>query len=204
MLRWLFFDVGSTLVDETLCNEARIRDTIAGSQVSGDVFASQLRHYAARNQDAYKMCLQYFSLKKVPWRSDLERLYADVPAVLHMLSRHYALGVIANQNAGLTKHLADWGILPYFRVVIFSHDAGAAKPEAAIFEKALSAAQCLPHEACMIGDRLDNDIVPAQKLGLHTIWVRQGLGGLGNPALLERSPDLIAEHIGTLPTVLGL
>ena len=26
----------------------------------------------------------------------------------------------------------------------------------------------------MIGDRLDNDIIPAKKLGMKTVWVRQG------------------------------
>lgn len=204
MLRWLFFDIGSTLVDEALCDKARICDTIAGSQVSADLFTAQLRDYAARNQDAYNMCLAHFSLKKAPWRSDLEQLYTDVPAVLKTLSRHYALGIIANQNAGLTQRLANWGILTAFRVVISSHDVGTAKPDAAIFNKALAAAQCLPHEAFMIGDRLDNDIIPAQKLGMRTVWVRQGLGGLGNPALLERFPDLIVDRIGALPAALGL
>jgi FMN phosphatase YigB (HAD superfamily) len=26
----------------------------------------------------------------------------------------------------------------------------------------------------MIGDRIDNDIIPAKKLGFHTIWIKQG------------------------------
>lgn len=28
----------------------------------------------------------------------------------------------------------------------------------------------------MVGDRIDNDIVPAKKMGMHTIWVKQGYG----------------------------
>ena len=28
----------------------------------------------------------------------------------------------------------------------------------------------------MIGDRVDNDIVPAKALGMGTIWVKQGFG----------------------------
>ena len=31
-----------------------------------------------------------------------------------------------------------------------------------------------------IGDRIDNDIVPAKQLGMKTIWVKQGLGSLWN------------------------
>lgn len=28
----------------------------------------------------------------------------------------------------------------------------------------------------MIGDRVDNDIVPAKKMGMKTIWIKQGFG----------------------------
>ena len=132
MIRWLFFDIGSTLVDETLCDEARIHDTIAGSKVTAAAFAEQLVQFSARNQDAYHRCLQHFSLQKAPWRSDLERLYPGVPKLLETLSQHYALGIIANQSAGLTERLRSFGILPYFRVVVSSNEAGAAKPEEAI------------------------------------------------------------------------
>ena len=30
----------------------------------------------------------------------------------------------------------------------------------------------------MIGDRIDNDIAPAKSLGMNTVWIRQGYGGL--------------------------
>ena len=30
----------------------------------------------------------------------------------------------------------------------------------------------------MIGDRIDNDIVPAKQLGMKTIWIKQGFGSL--------------------------
>lgn len=204
MLRWLFFDIGSTLVDETRCDQARLKDTLRGSEISPEEFKAQLHAFAAQNLDAYKACLQHFSLKKAPWRGDLEQLYPAVPALLQQLSSQYSLGVIANQNAGLEERLRAWGILPYFRVIASSHDIGAAKPELAIFRTALAAAHCLPQEACMIGDRLDNDILPAQRLGMRTVWVRQGLGGLGNPLLLSRQPDASIERIGDLPAALGL
>lgn len=198
MLRWLFFDIGSTLVDETLCDQVRIADTLQGSAISAEAFSAQLHAFATQNLDAYKACLRHFSLKKAPWRSDLEQLYPTVPALLQQLSGRFSLGIIANQNAGLEDRLRAFGILPYFKVVISSHEAGIAKPDPAIFEKALAAAHCMPEEACMIGDRLDNDILPAQKIGMHTIWVRQGLGGLGNPVLLPHYPDAIIDDIGAL------
>ncbi len=51
---------------------------------------------------------------------------------------------------------------------------GVAKPDRRIFEIALERGNCKPFEAVMIGDRIDNDIVPARLLGMHTIWIRQG------------------------------
>ena len=37
-------------------------------------------------------------------------------------------------------------------------------------------AGCQAENAVMIGDRLDNDIAPAKKLGMKTVWIRQGDG----------------------------
>lgn len=204
MLRWLFFDIGSTLIDETQCDAARIADTLHGTDIPRQAFTEKLHCYATRNQDAYKMCLQHFSLSKAPWRSDLEQLFPVVPTLLQQLSTRYSLGIIANQNAGLTDRLRAWHILSFFTVVISSHNIGIAKPDPGIFTAALTAAECKPQDACMIGDRLDNDILPAQQLEMRTIWVRQGLGGLGNPQLLPKLPDGVIDRIDNLPAALGL
>jgi len=40
----------------------------------------------------------------------------------------------------------------------------------------LERAGCKPEEAVMIGDRIDNDIVPAKSLGMRTVWIKQGFG----------------------------
>ena len=54
----------------------------------------------------------------------------------------------------------------------------------------------------MIGDRLDNDIMPAQKLGMQTVWVRQGMGGYGNAKLLETPPTMVVSDIAALRDIL--
>lgn len=203
MLRWLFFDIGSTLVDETLCDQARIADTLRTSTVSAEAFITQLHAFAAQNSDAYKACLKHFSLTKAPWRSDLEQLYPGVPALMQQLSGRYSLGIIANQNAGLEKRLHEFGILPYFRVIASSHDIGAAKPDPAIFEKALAAAGCSPQEACMIGDRLDNDILPANSLGMRTVRVLQGFGSLQKPLTPMETPDHEIRSLSELLALFG-
>ena len=113
---------------------------------------------------------------------ELEILYADTKSVLSTLyNKGYKLGIIANQLLGTQSRLEKWQILQYFDVVVSSAEEGIAKPDLQIFRTALQKADCKPHNAVMVGDRLDNDIVPANKVGLKTIWVKQGFAVYSNP-----------------------
>lgn len=54
----------------------------------------------------------------------------------------------------------------------------------------------------MIGDRLDNDVAPAKEIGMKTIWIRQGFGGMQSPRSTGEQPnaavDGLAELLGLL------
>ena len=55
----------------------------------------------------------------------------------------------------------------------------------------------------MVGDRLDNDIFPAKALGMKTIWVRQGFGGMQEPRGAEYEADYVTETLrGVLEVLL--
>jgi len=54
----------------------------------------------------------------------------------------------------------------------------------------------------MVGDRIDNDIIPAKALGMATVSVRQGWGGKMHPVPPEGEPDAIIDHIGELAQVI--
>ncbi|MBY5034853.1 HAD family hydrolase [Streptococcus gallolyticus] len=103
-------------------------------------------------------------------------LYPDTKAVLEQLQRDYRLGVIANQKENLAERLENWGIADYFQLVLSSSAVGYSKPDVRIFSSALELAGILPQEAIYIGDRIDNDMIPAKKLGMTTIWLQAGLG----------------------------
>lgn len=53
--------------------------------------------------------------------------------------------------------------MKHIDLVIASAEEGVSKPNPKIFEIALQRAQCEANKAIMIGDRIDNDIVPAKK-----------------------------------------
>lgn len=194
----MFFDVGSTLTDESACEAARIADTVRGSDVTEGEFDRFYRSLCAQNLDGYNLARERFGLPKAKWRTSLERLYPGVPEMLMRMAERYRLGVIANQSPSLRERLDELGIGRFFSVVAGSGDVGAAKPSPEIFRRALALAGCGAREAVMVGDRLDNDILPARALGMRTVWVRQGYGALGNVALLPQPPDLICRDIAEM------
>lgn len=191
-----FFDLGSTLIDESECEEYRIRELLKQSNApSREVLERQMKEYASQNLLPYKDAAKEFGLETTKWRHDLEKIYECVPYVLEKLCPKYNLGIIANQGLGAEDRLAGYGIRQYFDVIVSSAETGVSKPDLKIFDIALKKAECSPEEACMICDRLDNDIVPAAKMGMYTIWVRQGSLKYGNVDLAENRPDIIVEQI---------
>ena len=56
----------------------------------------------------------------------------------------------------------------------------------------------MPDSAVMIGDRLDNDIVPAKRAGMKTVWVKQGLGGLASVVHEKEKADYEVKNLSEL------
>lgn len=172
---WLFFDLGSTLIDETEAYAVRVRETVSGTDVSYAQFEAEMQRFYAQGSDGYQEAVSFFHLQKTPWRSEPEHPYADCRAVLEALkTRGYRLGVIANQQPGTVLRLAGWDLLSFFDVIAASAELGMAKPDPAFFYWALNRAQCDPQNAVMIGDRIDNDILPAERIGMRTVHILSG------------------------------
>ena len=180
-IKWLFFDLGSTLIDESECYQLRYREAVAGTTISVADFEKKVIEFSKQNQRGDHEAVKYYGIKLPPWHKEAEKPYNDTEYVLDQLSgKGYRLGVIANQSPGTKERLLSWGLLKYFDIVLASAEEGISKPNPEIFERALIAADCLPDSAVMIGDRLDNDIAPAKRISMKTVWVKQGLGGLAS------------------------
>ena len=193
MIKWIFFDLGSTLLDESARVQERIDATAVRLDMGPEAFEAMLER--AKPPYALKMELPG-GVEWAPWPERLDPLYPGAPALLRELHGHYKLGVIANHGADTAERL---GIVQHLDVIVTSEEMGFGKPDLRIFQAALERAGCAPEEACMVGDRLDNDIVPAKRLGMKTIWVRQGWGGRGVPVSEEMAPDMT---VNTLEEVL--
>lgn len=201
-INWLFFDIGSTLSDESECYEKRYREAIENTDVSYDDFVSKVMEFTMQNKKGDHEAIKYYGLKLPEWHKELEKLYPDAAEVLSLLSKEYRIGIIANQSFGTKSRLEEWGISEYIDVVAASAEEGVSKPNPEIFSRALSRAECNPENAVMIGDRLDNDIVPAKKIGMKTIWVKQGFAQYQQPKCNEEIPDYIVENLSQLIDIL--
>lgn len=176
MINWIFFDVGSTLVDETYAYDHRVRDMVAGTGITFEEFDGMRIVLARQGLDGNSAAIKYFGLEKTPWHSEDELPFSDAQSALENLCRRgYKLGIIANQNPGLEKRLENWGLRHYFEVIAASAEIGYAKPDKEIFEWAFKLAGCTAQESVMVGDRLDNDIIPAKAVGMKMVWVKNGL-----------------------------
>ena len=201
-VRWVFFDIGSTLVDETAAYDHRIREMIVGTYVTFGAFDNARITFARQGLDGNAAAIRYFGLRKTLWHSEDEEPFNDAEETLARLCRKgYRLGIIANQPPGTAERLAAWGLAPFFDVLVSSAEMGIAKPDLAIFEKALKLSACAAEESVMVGDRLDNDMAPAKTVGMKTVWLKQGLAAYQNA---ELGRDVADYQIGTLSELLTI
>lgn len=197
-IEWLFFDIGSTLVDESKCCEYRCNEIINNNNINAEEFYAMLLNFAKENFSPIKSAADYYGCGIPKWPKELEQLYPDAEGILKLLSQKYKLGIIANQSEGTQERINNWNIGKYFDVVAASAEEGCAKPDLKIFNIALKKANCNPKNAAMIGDRIDNDIVPAKKLGMKTMWVKQGFAEYQTIHSNDEKPDYIIESIGEI------
>lgn len=202
-IRWVFLDIGSTLVDESLAVQKRVARTVAGTGVSFDAFYGRMAEICRTDPKGYALAAAEFGLEPVPWDSRDERPYPEAAECLRRLRARYRIGVIANQVPGCEGRLREMGLLPYIDLVVASAEEGVSKPDQRIFEIALDRAHCPAREALMVGDRIDNDIRPARRLGMQTVWLRQGLGGLCAPRTAEEQPDHTVRSLSELADLLA-
>lgn len=83
----------------------------------------------------------------------------------------YQLAVISN-NFGNTRGWCDeYGLSPLLEVIIDSTVLGIAKPDARIFETALSELGVMPSQAIYVGDSYSADMVGGKNAGMRTAWL---------------------------------
>ena len=131
---------------------------------------------------------------------DLAFLDAALPAdpaaksVLTALkSRGCSLGLISNtamtSGATFRVHLERLGLLKYFDALVFSDEAGFAKPSGKVFQMALVALGVPPETAVHVGDDRAADVGGALKAGLRAVWVARPPDSYDEPYAYQPPTD---------------
>jgi putative hydrolase of the HAD superfamily len=104
------------------------------------------------------------------------RAFPEVPGVLAALrARGLALVVVSNWDVSLHGVLADTGLAGAVDAAVISAEVGAAKPDPAIFARALEAAGGVaPGDALHVGDSPEADVDGARAAGLDAVLVVRG------------------------------
>lgn len=90
----------------------------------------------------------------------------------HLKQAGYPMVLVSNFYGNINQVLKDAGIDGYFKDVIESAVVGVRKPNPAIFALGVCALDLPASQVLVVGDTYGKDIIPAHKLGCHTLWIK--------------------------------
>ena len=102
----------------------------------------------------------------------LELLQENRQVLEHLKQAGYPMVLVSNFYGNINQVLKDAGIDGYFKDVIESAVVGVRKPNPAIFALGVCALDLPASQVLVVGDTYGKDIIPAHKLGCHTLWIK--------------------------------
>lgn len=169
-IRAIVFDVGETLVDETRIWAAAARAV----GVTPFTLMAQLGSLIERGID-HRQVWSELGIEAPPVQEQFQvvDLYSDaLPCLQHAKSKGFTIGVAGNQPDAAIDHLSALGFDADF--VASSARWGVEKPSPFFFEKVIEAAEVSAERVLYVGDRLDNDVLPAQRAGMRAALLVRG------------------------------
>jgi 2-haloacid dehalogenase len=125
--------------------------------------------------------------------------WPDTVAALHQLKSRFRLAILSNIDNDLFAATRSQ-LSVDFDEVITAQQAQAYKPSLKIFELALSRINAPAHRVLHVGQSIYHDVVPAQALGLATVWVNRPSArpGAGAVKSATATPDLTVTSLEEL------
>ena len=132
------------------------------------------------------------------------RPWPDTVQALKRFAQRYRLAIISNIDDDLfaiTQHYL--GV--EFHSITTAEQARCYKPGRRIFEMALQRARVTPNRILHVGQSIHHDVLPAQSLGLATVWVNRPSprAGVGAVIRAEGKPDLEVRDLASLAQQAG-
>lgn len=128
--------------------------------------------------------------------------WPDTVAALRNLKTRFRLAILSNTDDDLFESTRPQ-LQVAFDEVITAQQAQAYKPSLKLFELALSRMKAPAHRVLHVGQSIYHDVIPAQALGLATVWVNRPSArpGIGAVKSAEAKPDVIVTSVEELAAV---
>jgi FMN phosphatase YigB (HAD superfamily) len=183
-LRAAFFDLGETLVSEQRAWEAWadwldvpreelfavMREVIARGEHHRRIFEILRPGCEMQAEEAKR------AAAGVPAHEELYDFYPDALSCLATLrAAGLRVGVAGNQHASTEEWMRRH--VPPDVLIASSGSWGVEKPSPEFFARLIELANEAPEAVAYVGDRVDNDVLPAADAGLVTVFVRRGPWG---------------------------
>jgi 2-haloacid dehalogenase len=138
-------------------------------------------------------------VRSLPDSLALWRPWPDTVAALRQLKSRYRLAILSNVDDDLFAATRPQ-LEVEFDEVITAQQAQAYKPSLKIFEFALARIQAPAHRILHVGQSIFHDVIPAQALGLATVWVNRpsARAGVGAVKVAHAEPDLEVSSLSEL------
>ncbi|KFG94253.1 hypothetical protein GQ56_0127510 [Burkholderia paludis] len=207
----VFFDVGETLVDETR-DWDEWADYLGVSRLT---FHASLGAVIERGQhhrrvfDLVRPGVDFAALRRE--RASAGRVYAVspddlypdvVPYLKRLREAGILVGIAGNQPVETEHALRALGVPA--DIVASSASWGVEKPDARFFERIIAETNGIdPARIAYVGDRLDNDVEPARRAGMVSVFLRRGPWALIQSSSGRFAPPThVIEDLASLPDLL--
>jgi putative hydrolase of the HAD superfamily len=164
------------------------------------------REALRRSATAYTRSLEPEKLLQMPlFLAELQRgvsrkrlaAFPQTQEILAQLNMSHRLAVVSDaQSAFGLPELRAVGLADYFNPIVISGDYGYRKPDARLFQAALTELKVRPEEAIFVGNDRFRDVQGARQVGMKTILFCPN----GNPSgSAGAEPDYILYQYADLP-----
>jgi HAD superfamily hydrolase (TIGR01549 family) len=171
----VFFDVGETLSNEApgwaeLARRAGMEPHVVWAAV-GVVIERRQHHRAVFEL----LGREHPGWSTIGW--DGSELYPDaIPCLKALREAGYFIGIAGNAGGDVLEPFVErHGLDVDF--IGSSSTLGVEKPAPGFFARLIEAGGAAPAETAYVGDRLDNDVVPAAEARMRAIFLRRGPWG---------------------------
>ena len=117
----------------------------------------------------------------------------------------YKIAIIANADSIDARNIiATCGLESYCDAIVISEEVGIEKPAREIFEVALEKLKVRAENTLMVGNRIDADIVGANRIGMRSVWFKWNNRYKETVGSEGEQPDFVIMSLSELFGILSL